>query len=81
MRNDDFCRKGLRDQGGRALIPLTYYTWENSDVGNERLSFEVVVYSEKLPPNQIYAVRFYIHSKGRLHRVVQTTFDTFAKAA
>ena len=78
MKDDLFCLTGRHDKGC-ALIPLTYYIWENSDVGDERLAFEAVIRVSDFPCNEVYAARFYIHGQGRLHRVVHTTFDTIAQ--
>jgi hypothetical protein len=81
MKSENFCLHGVHDNADHALIPLTYYTWENYDVGDERLSYEAVIKTTDLTQNKIYAARFYIHGEGRLHRVVQTSFDTIPKPA
>jgi hypothetical protein len=81
MKDNTFSKQGISDKSGRLIIPLTYYFWEQTDVGDERLSYEKIIHSSDFPKNAVYAVRFYIHGKRRLHRVVHATFDTFSGSA
>ena len=77
-RCDKLARRGVVDNAGHAFIPLTYYFWENSSVGDERLSYEVLIDADCLLVS--FSVRFYVQPKGllhTLHRVVQSGFDTF----
>lgn len=68
-------RFGVFDDCGRAIVPLTYYYWENVDVGDERLTCSCTIEQSKFPPGA-YAVRFYVEPKGdRLFRSVQTVFQ------
>ena len=57
----------------RMLIPLPYYTWENVDVGDEKLQYEHIIQHHELLKG-IYAVRFYIEAIPRLHRIVHASF-------
>ena len=73
--DEDRARIGIFDGDGRAIVPLTYYYWENINVGDERLSCSATVEKSKFPPGA-YAVRFYVEAgAGRLFRSVQTVFQ------
>lgn len=85
-KDEKFARIGIFDGRGRAIVPLTYYYWENINVGDERLTCSCSVQRSDFPQGA-YAVRFYIEPKGkRLFRSVQTAFhipkrDGFRKPA
>jgi hypothetical protein len=69
----------IQDSTGRIIIPLPYYFVENCDVADEKLSYEQIIDSERLPVG-FYGVRFYIEGIptllfSRLHRVVHGSFE------
>jgi len=61
----------ITDGGGRWLIPLPYYYWEQVSVGDEKLTYRSSIDYSGLQPGKLYSVRFYVFSRCRLHRSVQ----------
>lgn len=62
---------------GRAIIPLTFYCFENTRIGDETLTYRAPLSAVDLLPGP-YAVRFFVFPKNRLHRSTQ---DCFVNAA
>jgi hypothetical protein len=60
--------------GQRILMPLLYYTKENSEVGDELLTYDAVLDVADLQPGTVYAVRMLLYGPERLHRVVHRAF-------
>lgn len=58
----------------RMLIPLHYYTKENTEIADEHLTYDHVIDIEHLTPGTIYAVRMFLYGPNRLHRVVHRAF-------
>ena len=66
--------KGLRAQcsaDDRQYVRLEYYTVENSEVGDEILTYDAVLDASKLHSGAAYSVRLFLYGEDRLHRVVQ----------
>ena len=61
----------LRGTDGRALISIPFYYSENTEIGDERLTYTVPLPTDKLLSNTVYSVRFFIETEGRLHRSTQ----------
>ena len=57
--------------GDRRYIRLDYYTEENSEVGDELLTYDAVLDVSQLQPGCTYSVRLFLYGPDRLHRVVQ----------
>jgi hypothetical protein len=55
----------------RQYIRLDYYTVENSEVGDECLTYEAVLDISSLSQASTYAIRLFLYGPARLHRVVQ----------
>jgi len=66
---------GIYDREGRALIPLPHYYEENRDIGDERLTYTIMIDSTNFPIG-VYGVRFYVEPRWmRYYRVVQDAFE------
>lgn len=66
--------EGLAPQcsaGDRQYMRLDYYTAENSEVGDEVLTYEAFMDASALHQGSPYSVRLFLYGPGRLHRVVQ----------
>lgn len=61
---------------GRGMIPLTFYFAENVDIGDETLTYRAPIPVDQLLRGTPYSVRFFLFSKGRLHRSTQECFIT-----
>lgn len=61
---------------GRAFIPLVFFYRENVRVGDETLTYRVPVDVRQLRAGLPYSVRFFVFSKGRLHRSTHDCFVT-----
>jgi len=55
-------------QGGRGIIPLPFFYNEQVKIGNEHLSFKCLIPTNEMASGLAYAIRFFIFTKGRLHR-------------
>jgi hypothetical protein len=75
-RDNNRAPSGIFDDGGRAIVPLTYYYLENISVGDEQLTYSCTIDQSKFPPG-VYSVRFYVEPKWswRYFRSVQTVFE------
>jgi hypothetical protein len=60
--------------GQRAVITLPFYYLENVDIADETLSYTAPINTAAFESGAPYAVRFFLYTKGRLHR---STADTF----
>jgi hypothetical protein len=56
--------------GARQYMRLDYYSAENSEVGDEVLTYEAVLNARSFHPGSAYSVRLFLYGPGRLHRVV-----------
>jgi hypothetical protein len=77
--NREIAPGGLFDNDGHAIIPLTYYYWENIGIGDERLTCSCTIDMSNFPPGP-YAIRFYVEPKRRYYRSVQKTFEVILPA-
>ncbi len=57
--------------GDRQYLRLEYYSTENSEVGDELLTYEAILNVSSLERGSGYSVRLFLYGPGRLHRVVQ----------
>jgi len=55
----------------RRYVRLEYYTKENSEVGDEVLTYDAVLATSELRSGCPYGVRLFLYGRYRLHRVVQ----------
>lgn len=64
----------LKRDEHRILMPINYYTVENSQVGDELLTYDVVLDVGTLESGRAYAVRMLLWGRGSFYRVVQRAF-------
>jgi hypothetical protein len=62
--------------GDRSYARLDYYTLENSEVGDELLTYDAVLDISALRPDHVYSVRLFLYGEQRLHRVVHRAVVT-----
>jgi hypothetical protein len=65
--------KTLSDEQ-RIFMPLDYYTDENVQVGDEILTYDVVIDTGKLRRDAWYSVRLVVVDEDQLHRLVHRAF-------
>jgi hypothetical protein len=58
----------------RIFMPLDYYTDENVQVGDEILTYDVVIDTGKLRRDAWYSVRLVVVDEDKLHRLVHRAF-------
>jgi hypothetical protein len=54
----------------RSYMRLDYYTVENSEVGDELLTYDAVLDASQLRQGELYSIRLFLYGEERLHRVV-----------